>query len=43
MWEEVKQAMVDSAREVCCSVRGRRKNPKHVFGNDEVKEKVVGG
>ena len=30
MWEQVKQAMVESAREVCGLVRVKRKNPKSV-------------
>ena len=31
MWEQVKRAMVDSAREVCGSVRVEGKNPKSVW------------
>ena len=30
-------AMVESAREVCCSVRVGGKNPKSVWWNDEIK------
>ena len=30
MWEQVKQAMIESAREVCGSVRLGEKNPKSV-------------
>ena len=33
MWEQVKQAMVDSAREVCGSMRGRGKEPKEYMGD----------
>ena len=32
MWEQVKWAMVESAREVCGSVRMGGKNPKNVCG-----------
>ena len=31
MWEQVKRAMVKSAREVCGSVRAGGKNPKSVW------------
>ena len=34
MWEQVKLAMVESAREVCGSVRDEGKNPKSVWWND---------
>ena len=37
MWEQVKQAMVESAREVCGSVKVERKNPERVWLNNEVK------
>ena len=33
--------MVESAREVCGSVRVRRKNPKRVLWNDEIKGAVM--
>ena len=35
MWEQVKLAMVESAREVCSSVRVGGKNPKGVGWNDD--------
>ena len=31
MWEQVKRAVVDSAKEICGSVRVREKNPKSVW------------
>ena len=37
MWEQVKQALVDSAREVSGSVRVGGKNPKTVQWNNKVK------
>ena len=37
MWEQVKRAMVESAREGCGSVRVGRGNPKSVWWNDQVK------
>ena len=42
MWEHVKQAMVESAREVCSSLREGRggKNPESVWFQDEVKAAV---
>ena len=40
MWEQVKQAMVESAREVCGSVRVGGKNAKSVWWNDQVKSAV---
>ena len=40
MWEQVKQAMVESARKVCGSVRVGGKNPKSVWWNDEIKSAV---
>ena len=40
MWEQVKQATVGSAREVCTSVRVRGRNPKTVWWNDEIKAVV---
>ena len=41
MWEQVKQAMVESAREVCGSVKVGRKNPKSVWWSDEIKAAVT--
>ena len=41
MWEQVKWAMFESAREVCGSVRVGRKNPKRLWWNDEVKAAVT--
>ena len=35
VWKQVKRAMVESAREVCGSVRVGGKNPKSVWWNDE--------
>ena len=40
MWEQVKQAMVKSAREVCGSARIGGKNPKSEWWNDEIKAAV---
>ena len=40
MWEQVKQAMVDSAREGCGSVRAVGKNPKNIWWNDVVKTAI---
>ena len=40
MWEQRKQAMVDSAGDVCGSVRVGEKNPKNVCWNDVVKAAV---
>ena len=40
MWEEVKRAMVESAREVCDSIRVGGKNPKSVWWNYEIKAVV---
>ena len=40
MWEQVKRAMVERAREVCGSVRVGGVNPKSVWWNDEVKAAV---
>ena len=37
MWEQVKQAMVGSAREVCGSARMGENNPKYVWWNNEIK------
>ena len=37
MWDQVEQAMVESAREVCGSVKVGGKNPKSVWLNDEIK------
>ena len=36
----MKQAMVESAREVCGSVRVGKKNPKSMWWNDEIKAAV---
>ena len=40
MWEQVKRAITESAREVCGSVRMEEKNPMSVWWNDEVKAAV---
>ena len=40
MWEQVKQAMVESAREVCGSKIVGGNNPKSVWWNEEVKVAV---
>ena len=40
MWDQIKRAMVESAREVCGSVRVGGKNPKSVWWNDEIKAAV---
>ena len=40
MWEQVKQAMVESEREVWGSVKVKEKNQKRVWWNDEVKTAV---
>ena len=40
MWEQVKQAMVESAREVCGSVKVWGKTPKSVWWSDEIKTAV---
>ena len=40
MWEQLKRAMVESAIEVCGSVRVGRKNQKSVWWNDEVQTAV---
>ena len=40
MWEQVKRAMVESAREICGSVRVGVKSPKSVEWNDEIKTAV---
>ena len=34
MWEQVKQTMPESAREVCGSARVKGKNPKNIWWND---------
>ena len=41
MWEQVKWAMVESAREVCGSVRVGGKNPNSMWWNEEVKAAVM--
>ena len=40
MWEKVKRAMVEIAREVCSSLRVGGKNPKGLWWNDEIKASV---
>ena len=40
MWEQEKLAMVESAKEVCGSVKVRGKNPKSVWWTDEIKAAV---
>ena len=40
VWEQVKRAMVESAREVCGSVRVGGKNPKNVWWNEEIKAAI---
>ena len=40
MWELVKREIVESAREVCGSVRVGGKNQKSVWCNDEIKGAV---
>ena len=40
MWEQVKRAMVKSARLLCRSLRVEGKNPKNVRRNDEEKAAV---
>ena len=40
MWEEVKRAMVEIAREVCGSARVGGGNPKYLWRNDQVKVAV---
>ena len=40
MWKQMKRAMVESAREVCVSVRVGENNPKSVWWNDEAKAVV---
>ena len=37
MWEQVKQALVESAREVCGSVKVAGKNPRNKWWNDVLK------
>ena len=37
IWEQGKQAIIESAREVCGSVRIGRKNPKSIWWNNKVK------
>ena len=37
MWEQMKRAMVESAREMCGSVRVGGKNQKSVCWNDEIR------
>ena len=41
MWEQVKRAMMESARKVCDSVRVGGKNPKIVWWNDEIKAAIT--
>ena len=40
MWEQVIWAMVESAREICSSVKVGGKNPKSVWCNGEIKAAV---
>ena len=40
MWDQVKRSTVESAREVCGSVRVGGKDPKSVWWNDEIKPGV---
>ena len=40
MWEQVKQAMVESAREVCGSVHVGGGNPKSMWWNDQTKAAI---
>ena len=40
VWEQIKLAILESAREVCGSVRVGGKNPKCVWWNDEIKATV---
>ena len=40
MWEQVKWAMIENAKEVCVLVRIGGKNPKSVGWNDKVKAAV---
>ena len=40
MWKQVKQAMVESARDVCGSLQVGGGNPKSVWWNDQVKAAV---
>ena len=40
MWEQVKQAMVESARKMCGSARVGGKNPKSVWLNNKIKAVV---
>ena len=40
IWEQVKRAMVKSAREKCCSVKVGRKNTNSVWWDDKVKAAV---
>ena len=41
MWEMEIQPMVESAREICGSVRDGGKNPKSVWWNEEIKSAVT--
>ena len=43
MWEQVKRAVVESAREVCGSVMVGGRNPKSVWWDDEVRERGLFG
>ena len=43
MWEKLKWAMVESAREVCGSMREGEKNPKSVWWNDELGDRRLLG
>ena len=41
IWEQVKRAMVESAREACALLRMEGENPKSVSWSDEVKAAVM--
>ena len=43
MWEQVKWVIVESAREVCSSLRVGGKNPKSLWWNDAVVRKEAAG
>ena len=40
MWEQIKQAMVESARKMCGSMKVGGKNPKSIWWNDYLKAAV---
>ena len=41
MWEQVERSVVESAREMCGSVRVGGRNQESVWWNDEVKPAVL--